>query len=70
MGSTVLEINNCKDSKLKAIGICSLESEVNQKLKDKYGLKYAVNDYKELISKDDIDIIAVFHMTICMLSIV
>ncbi len=60
MGSTVLEINNYKDSKLRAIGICSLEEDVIKSLKEKYNLKYAVTNYKELISKDDIDIIAVF----------
>ena len=60
MGSTVLEINKHPESSLEVIGICSLEKDLMDNLKKTYGLKYAVLDYKELIAKDDIDIIAVY----------
>jgi len=71
MGSTLLEINNINDSKLEVIGICSKPIEIAEKYKEEYNLKYAFEDYKRLIEKKDIDIIAVYspdhlHAEHCM----
>lgn len=60
MGSTVLEVNNVTNSKLEVRGVCDTDYEKAEKYKNEYNLKYAVKDYKELIEKEDIDIIAVY----------
>jgi predicted dehydrogenase len=60
MGSGLLLINNVSSSNLEVIGVCDIVFDKAEKLKQEYNLKYAVKDYKELIEKEDIDIIAVF----------
>ena len=60
MGGTVLEINNVKGSKLEVVGICSKPINMAEKYKEEYNLKYAFEDYRDLIEKEDIDIITVY----------
>lgn len=60
MGSTLLEINKNPSSSLEVIGVCSGHAEKAEQVKKNWDLKYASADYRDLIDKDDIDIIAVF----------
>jgi predicted dehydrogenase len=60
MGSTLLEINKDKTSKLEVIGISDIDLRRAKTLGDQYHLKYVFDDYKDLIKQKDIDIIAVY----------
>ena len=60
MGSTLLEINKIETSKLEVRGVCAAHYDKAKYFKDLYKLKYAAKDYKELLDKDDIDIIGVY----------
>jgi predicted dehydrogenase len=60
MGSTLLELNRYGGNSLEVRGICSGHIENARRLGKNYSLKYVVADYRELLDKDDIDIIAVY----------
>lgn len=60
MGSTVLAVNALSDSKLEVRGVCSGRLDNALRIKDAYRLRYATDNFRDLIEKDDIDIIAVF----------
>ena len=60
MGSTLLEINKDKTSKLEVIGVSDIDLERAKTCADQYHLKYVFDDYKDLIKQKDIDIVAVY----------
>ncbi len=60
MGSILLELNSIAESALVVRGVCSRRLEKARHFKNEYNLKYAVEDYRELVDKEDIDIIAVY----------
>jgi predicted dehydrogenase len=41
------------------VGVCDLNLERAQQVKEKYGMKYAVTDFNELVAKDDIDAVSI-----------
>jgi predicted dehydrogenase len=60
MGSILLELNKNTESALMVKGVCSRRVENALRIKDEYKIKYAVDDYRELLNKEEIDIIAVY----------
>jgi len=60
MGSALLAVNAMSDSKLEVRGVCAGHFEKALHVKESYRLRYAVNDFRDLLNKPDIDIIAVY----------
>jgi predicted dehydrogenase len=60
MGSILLKLNSKTESGMEVRGICASQSENVKRYQKKYNVKYSVTDYRELLSKEDIDIIGVY----------
>ena len=60
MGSTILEVNRQGLIPLEVTGICDTDIKKMEELKLKYGIGFITTDYRQLVNKPDIDIIAVF----------
>lgn len=48
-----------KQSDVELVGVCDLKEERAKEVAKKYGMKYAVTDYNELLAKDDIDAVSI-----------
>ncbi len=60
-GATLFPLNIKEDSRLKVTAICALrDKKAAQPFMDKWGVSYYTDNYRELASKSDIDIIGVF----------
>ena len=51
--------NYSKDPRTKIVGVADACEELLEKVSNQYNPKYVIKDYKELLSKDDIDLIVV-----------
>jgi predicted dehydrogenase len=60
MGSNLLPINQAKDSRLQVRGLCSQTPEKLARLAARWEIEYTTTDYRALIARDDIQVIAVF----------
>ncbi len=60
MGSNLLPINHVADSRLAVRGLCSQTPEKVARLAERWEIGYHTTDYRELIARDDIQVIAVY----------
>jgi predicted dehydrogenase len=60
MGSNLLPINRVADSRLEVRGLCSQTPDKLTQLASRWGVDYYTTDYRELIARDDIDVIAIY----------
>src|SRR5215207_8773068 len=60
MGSNVLPINRVADSRLEVRGLCSQTAEKVARLAERWQIGYHTTDYRELIARDDIQVIAIY----------
>ena len=60
MGFDLVYLNNTPDSRLKVRGLCGLPLEKVKDAGKKAGIDFTTDNYKDLISKKDIDVIIVF----------
>src|SRR4051794_5277157 len=60
MGSNLLPINHVKDSRMEVRGLCAQTPEKLTRLAARWEIGYTTTDYRELIARDDIQVVAVF----------
>ena len=60
MGANVLPINRNPNSRLEVRGLCALPESGVKRLAEEWGLPFWTADYRELIARDDIQVIAVY----------
>jgi len=60
MGSNLLPINHVKDSRMEVRGLCSQTPEKLQRLAAQWGIGYTTTDYRDLIARDDIQVIGIY----------
>ena len=60
MGSTMTLLKDVPDLKYELRGICAKRAEVLEAYAQQIGVDFWTTDYRELVSRDDIDVIAVY----------
>ena len=60
MGSTMTLLKDVPDLKYELRGICAIQAEVLKAYAQQIGVDFWTTDYRELVSRDDIDVIAVY----------
>ena len=60
MGSTMTLLKDVPDLKYELRGICAERAEVLEAYAQQIGVDFWTTDYRELVSRDDIDVIAVY----------
>ena len=60
MGSTLLPINHVPDSQLVVRGLCSRSADKVSALAREWDIPFWTTDYRELVSRDDIQVIGVY----------
>lgn len=60
MGSGMFALNQSGDHRMEVRGICSTSSEKLKKLAAQWNIGYTTTDYKELVKRKDIDVVAVY----------
>lgn len=60
MGANMLFINRDPHSRLEVRGICSMEEPQLKRLSEQWNLPFWTTDYRQLIARDDIQVIGVF----------
>jgi predicted dehydrogenase len=60
MGSNLLPINQDKNSRMEVRGLCSQTPEKLQRLAARWEIGYTTTDYRELIARDDIQVIGIY----------
>jgi predicted dehydrogenase len=60
MGANLLPINQQPASRMEVRGLCSATPEKVERLARRWGIDFWTTDYRALIARDDIDVIAVF----------
>ena len=60
MGSTMTLLKDVPDLKYELRGICAKRAEVLEGYAGQIGVEFWTTDYRELVSRDDIDVIAVY----------
>ena len=60
MGSTMTLLKDVPDLKFELRGVCAKRVEVLEAYADQIGVDFWTTDYRELVSRDDIEVIAVY----------
>ena len=60
MGSGMFALNQSGDHRMEVRGICSTSSEKLKKMTEQWNIGYATTDYRELVKRGDIDVVAVY----------
>ncbi len=60
MGANVLPINRNPSSRLEVRGLCALPESGVKRLAEEWGLSFWTTDYRELIARADIQVVAVY----------
>ena len=60
MGSTATLLQDIPSLKYELRGVCAKRSDILKKYAQQIGVSYWTTDYKELVKREDIDVVAVY----------
>jgi predicted dehydrogenase len=60
MGSGMLALNQSQAHRMEVRAICGLEADRTKGLAEQYGIGFHTTDYREIISRKDIDVVGVY----------
>ncbi|MEM3466562.1 MAG: Gfo/Idh/MocA family oxidoreductase [Candidatus Jordarchaeales archaeon] len=60
MGSSLLALNNRKDTGLEVRGVCDVDEQKAKKYVEEFGIPFYTTDFRKLIQRKDIDVIGVY----------
>jgi len=69
MGSTATLLKDVPDLKYELRGMCAKRADVLENYANQIGVDFWTTDYRELVQRDDISVVAIYSPTTCMPSI-